>query len=408
MKLFVNHFQNARQSIRANQMRSFLTMLGITIGIASITAIFALGAGAQHIVSDQVDELGGNIAVVRPGNQEGGIHGEIAQLGSSSYATSTLTDVDVTTIGNIKHVTAVAPIMILPGAVKGNSDAPKNTPIVATSPDFAKMSSLKISEGQFLDDELVANAVVIGTQLSIDSFGTEHSIGKTLKIRGESHTVVGVIARLNQPINYNGVDIDRSAIVSMRGGRDLNQGALHIQQINIQSDSIANLDTVITDINKSLLRSHYQQADFTVLAGPDIAQPTSRLFSAIAGFSITIAAISLIVGGVGIMNIMLVNVAERTREIGIRKALGATNSAITTQFLIESVVLSLSGGLAGYLLGYGTAFIVSIFLTFDPIFTWQIAVLALGLSLVIGTLFGLYPALKASRKDPITALRQYE
>jgi len=249
---------------------------------------------------------------------------------------------------------------------------------------------------------------VIGPQLSIDTFGTEQSIGKTIRIKGGSFTVIGVLKRANNPVNYNNVDFDRAAVISLASGRALNQGASYLQQINVKSDSVAHLGSVMTEINKALLKNHFGEVDFSVLSGSQIAQPTSHMFTAIAGVSVAIAAISLVVGGVGIMNIMLVSVAERTREIGIRKALGATNGDIVAQFIIESLSLSIGGGISGYLVGYVIAFAVSTFLTFDPVLNWEIALTALGVSLVIGTLFGIYPAIRAARKDPISALRQYE
>jgi putative ABC transport system permease protein len=191
-------------------------------------------------------------------------------------------------------------------------------------------------------------------------------------------------------------------------GQQLNQGSSQIQQINIQANSVSNLDQVIVDTNKLLLKNHLNEVDFTVLSGDEIAQPSSQLFAAVAGVTAVIAAISLLVGGVGVMNIMLVNVAERTREIGIRKAVGASNSDIVAQFLIESLFLSIGGGISGYIIGYVVAFAASTFLTFDPIFTWDIGLAALAVSLIVGTLFGLYPAIRAARKDPINALKQYD
>ena len=239
-------------------------------------------------------------------------------------------------------------------------------------------------------------------------FGTEHSIGQTIRVKGEPFTIIGVMKRTNSPINYNNVDFDNAVLINLESGRALNQGSSHLQQINVQSDSVTHLTSVITTINKTLLRNHLNEVDFAVLSGTQVAQPTSRIFTAIAGVSVAIAAISLIVGGVGIMNIMLVSVAERTREIGIRKALGASNRDIVAQFLIESLVLSIGGGVAGYLLGYAVAFAISTFLTFDPILNWEVAGVAIGVSLIIGTLFGIYPAIRAARRDPISALRQYE
>lgn len=405
--LLFTHIQNARQSIRANRMRSLLTMLGVTIGIASITTILALGVGATRIIGKQVDALGGNIAVVRPGAEAGTLTQEVTQFGAQ-FAASTLTDADIAAVEGISHVEAVAPLMVLHGAVTGDSPAPSNTPVVATTPKLETVSNLIMKDGQFLDPSLSNATAVVGPQLAVNLFGTEQAIGKTVNIKGKPFTIIGILKRQNDPVNYNNVDFDNAAVINMDSGRELNQGASHIQQINIKSDSVGNLEGVITQVNQTLLRTHLGQVDFSVLSGDQIAQPTSKIFMAIAGASVAIAAISLIVGGIGIMNIMLVNVVERTREIGIRKALGATSGDIVWQFLIESLALSIGGGVAGYLLGYALAFGISMLLTFDPVLNWQIAAVALGVSVIIGTLFGLYPAIRAARKDPISALRQYD
>jgi putative ABC transport system permease protein len=407
--LLINHIQNARQSLKSNRMRSGLTMLGITIGVASITTILALSGGASKIVSDQVTELGGNIAVVRPGIVSDSPFDDLSQLPSQqSFSASTITETDLAYIQSIEHVEAAAPLMVLTGAVKAASSAPANSPIVATTPELEHINELKIRSGQFLDPRLSPNTAVIGPQLSVDIFGTEESIGKTMTIRGQLFTVIGILERTNKPINYNNIDFDQAVIITIEAGRVMNQGILQIQQINIRSDSVASLNQVIIDTNKALLKTHLGEADFSVLSGDQIAQPTNRVFYAIAGMTAAIAAISLLVGGIGIMNIMLVSVAERTREIGIRKALGASNGDIVGQFLIESLALSIGGGVSGYILGYLGAFAISLLLPFDPIFTWQIAVAAIGVSLVVGVLFGIYPAVRASKKDPISALRQYD
>lgn len=402
-----SHIQNAVQSLRSNHTRSLLTMLGVTIGIASITTILALGSGASQIVDQQVEALGGNIAVIRPSNTAKS--GDLSDLHTNNdFAASTLTETDIISIQNAQNVKAVAPLMVLSGTVKADSGAPAGTPILATTPDFGQIERLETGSGQFINDAVAINTATIGAQLSVDLFGTEQSIGKTFTIRGQTFTVIGVLKRLGSPINYNSIDLDRTAIISLEGGRQLNRGILQIQQINIQSDSVANLDQTLADINQELLKNHAGEQDFTILSGSQIAQPTSRLFYAIANVTTAIAAISLIVGGVGIMNIMLVSVAERTREIGIRKALGATNADIAWQFLIESLAISLGGGLIGYVVGYVIAFALSTFLTFNPIFNWQIMLTVAAVSIIIGTLFGFYPAVRAARKDPIEALRQYD
>lgn len=406
--LLLNHLENAHQSLKSNKMRSALTMLGVTIGVASITAILALSAGASKVVGDQIDALGGNIAVIRPGAPTVEPLTDIVHVNPHrEFSVSTLTESDVALALATPHVAAAAPLMILNGTIKANSTAPFDSSIVATTPDLALISDLPLRAGDFLSATSPANAVVIGTQLSVNIFGTEESIGRMLSIRGMPFRVVGILKNTNNPINYNAVDFDNTAIVSLTNGKLLNQGIVQIQQINVRSDSVANLPGAIASIGTSLVTAHADERDFTVLTGDQISQPTSRLFYAIAGVTAAVAGISLLVGGIGIMNIMLVSVAERTREIGIRKALGANNADVTTQFLIESLAMGIGGGIAGYAIGYLIAFIISTFLTFDPVLNWQIAVVALALSAIMGTVFGLYPAIRASHKDPIESLRQF-
>lgn len=405
--LFINHIHNAGQSLRSGRVRSILTMMGVTIGVASVTAILALGGGASRIVNDQINLLGGNIAVIRPGAAVNTINNITQPQTNHGYATSTLTEPDVKQLGKIKHINSVAPLMILSGSIKADSVAPADSTILATTPKLANISNLKLREGQFLGDTIDSNSIVVGQQLSVNIFGTESSIGRTLTIRGQTFIVVGVLKLINNPINYNSIDFDNAAIINFDSGKKLNKNISQIQQINIKADSIGNLGQVVVDTNKMLVKNHGGENDFSVLVGEQISQPTSQLFYSIASVTAAIAAISLFVGGIGIMNIMLVTVAERTREIGIRKSLGASNNDIMYQFLIESLAISISGGVVGYIAGYTIAFIISEFLAFNPVINWQIALAAIAISVVMGTLFGLYPAVRAARKDPIESLNRH-
>lgn len=407
--LFTNHLANAYESLRSNRMRTGLTVLGVTIGVASIIVIFSLSAGATKIITNQIQQLGGAVAVIRPGSpdRQTQINDLTATLAGTS-TTSSLSEQDVNDIKQIEHVKAAAPLMLLGGSVSAGDNNPNNSSIVATTPDFAKITNLPMSDGQFIDSVTNQDTAVVGNQLAIDLFGTDQAAGHTFHTHGVTYTVIGVLDRTNNPINYNNVDFDHAAIISLDSAKNINKGTAYIQQINILATDADKLPAVITKINDTLKSNHQGEKDFMVLSGDTLSRPANELFTTVVTTLTTVAAISLIVGGIGIMNIMLVGVSERTREIGIRKALGASSAHITWQFLIESLAMSVTGGILGYIFGYLLAFgVARTLLTFDPVFTWQIVGIALGVSLAIGLLFGLYPAIRAARKDPIEALRQY-
>lgn len=406
--LLLEHIRGAHQSLRATRMRTALTVLGITIGIASITLILSLSSGITKVVSNQVDALGGNIAIIRPGVPSKDINDLTNPTPYQGFATSTITQRDAQDIAALDNVSATAPIMVINGTVKADKTAPDHTPIVASSPDLISIANISMRDGQFIDSVTNRDTAVIGNQLSVDLFGTDNSIGRTFKIREQSFTVIGVLKHTNDPINFNNINFDNAAIISLESGKALNRDVAQVQQINVRASSVDTLPGVMNDISALLDKNHDKQKDYTILSGDDIAEPTNQLFLMIGSVTTAIASISLIVGGVGVMNIMLVNVAERTREIGLRKAVGASNSNIIGQFMAEALIMSLLGGIIGYAIGYLLAFIISSsFLTFDPAFTWQIAATALGISVIVGGLFGLYPAIRAARKDPIESLRQY-
>jgi ABC-type antimicrobial peptide transport system permease subunit len=405
--LVVEHIQNAYQSLKSTRLRTLLTTLGVAIGVASITVILSLAGGITKVVAHQVEALGGNIAVVRPGIITHDISDFSNPISQQNFSTSTITEADVEDISKLDGVEDVAPLMIINGSPKSGSTTVTQSTILATTPTFASTASLTLRDGQFIDSVTNRNSAVIGTQLSVDLFGTDQPIGKTFNMRGQTFTIIGVLKRANDPVNFNNIDFDKAAIISLESGKSFHRGMAQIQQINIRAKSVASLQSVIKNANDQLTKNHQNEKDFTILTGTEIAAPTSQVFIAVAGVMTAIAAISLVVGGIGIMNIMLVGVAERTREIGLRKSVGASNSNIIWQFMIEALAISLLGGILGYVGGYIIAFAISTLLTFDPAFTWEIALAAFGTSLVVGLVFGIYPAIRAARKDPIEALRQY-
>ena len=408
--LLFEHIHNAVQSLRSTRMRTLLTTVGIAIGIASITCILALAGGVTKVIANQVSALDGNLAVVRPGSAASTINSLANPTVQHSYAASSLSEQDLAAIQATPGVKAAAPLMLVNGKIKaGNGAAPKSADgtILATTPNLESIANLPIRDGQFIDSVTNSDTAVIGSQLSVDLFGTDQSIGKTFSVRGHSFTIIGVLQHMKDPINYNAVDFDHSAIISLKSGKALSQGIAHIHQINVKADSADKLPAVVEKINTQLLTSHQDEQDFSVLSGDQISQPTTDFFKAMTAMMTVFAAISLIVGGIGVMNIMLVGVAERTREIGLRKSVGASNSNIVWQFMTEALIISLIGGVAGYCIGYVVAFAVCATLPFEPLFTWEILAITLGVSVVVACVFGIYPAVKAARKDPIESLRQY-
>lgn len=405
--LLSEHYRTARQSLDRARLRTMLTMIGVAIGVASVTAILALSSGVNRVLDKQVTELGSSVAIVRPTANSPTLTDLSNPTPLTAYTTSPLEERDVAALKKLPDVSAVAPIMTLSGSVRSNDATPELSTIVATTPEFIDISQFKIFDGQFIDEQTRDNTAVIGMQLSIDLFGDEQSVGQRFYIRGQPITVVGVLKRQDQPINYNNIDFDHAAIISFESGKLFNGGVAQIQQINVQTADGTNAAKAKSSIEKTLVKNHDGEKDADVFVGKEIARPSSNLFNFISVAMAVIASVSLLVGGVGIMNIMLVGVSERTREIGLRKAVGASNATIVGQFLIEALIISVIGGIVGFLGGYFIAFLVSLAIPYDPSFSWAIAGWAFALSVGVGVLFGLYPAIRAARKDPIESLRRY-
>lgn len=405
--MWIDHFENAYRTLKSNRVRTLLTVLGITIGIASVTCILAISGGVKQMIGGQVEALDGRIAVIRPSVQTRDPNALINPIIQQTFSVSTLTEADIQALTGMKNLDAVVPLMTIDGSLKTDRKTVKDSTILATTPNFTKATHVSMKAGQFLDDATDSTTAVIGEDLSLELFNTDRPIGQLFTMRGQQFTVIGVMKRSNNPINFNNVDLNRAVIVNFERGKLFHQGRSQIQQINLLAKDASNLAELTSQAKQKLLSQHLDEEDFSITTGDAITRPSNQLFNAITDVMTAIAAISLFVGGIGIMNIMLVGVAERTREIGIRKAVGANQYNITAQFLMESLIISLLGGLFGYILGYVMAFSVSVFLYFTPAFTWQTAATAFAMATVVGVVFGSYPAIKAARKNTIVSLRQY-
>lgn len=404
--MIFTHIRIALGSLRANRVRTALTTLGIVIGVASIALVLSLGEGARQAVGDQVSELGDNIILIKPGNS--GFRDISAYNPYSTSITSTLTERDYRSVLENKQVESVAPLMLISGSVKNGDITTNDAPIIATNESLDDILGLKLQSGEFIGSASSRGTVVIGQQLALELFGTDQARGQEIIIKGRPHTVIGVIKNTKHPINLAGVDLDHTVYTSLDNGKSFNQGIAQIQQIIVRADSASQIKPLAGNLDGVLLQNHESEHDFSVLAGRDVARSADSFFTSVVIITALVSSVAIIVGGIGIMNIMLVSVSERTREIGIRKAVGATDGQIVAQFMIETLTMSLSGGLVGLLIAYGIAFLVGSFLFFAPAVNWEIIVGSLAIALVVGIIFGIYPAIKAARKDPIEALRQYQ
>ena len=406
--LLRTHFRLAKASIRENKTRSFLTCLGIAIGVASIILILSLMGSISNLIKTEVNEIGADLIVVRPNSTKDAVTNIVEELTSAnSFQKSNLATSDVSIIKKIENVSAVAPIALASNTVSAEKDTLSSVPILGTNLDFPKIEPLALKYGAFLTEDNKDHAVVLGSTLSLTLFRTINTtVGKTVTIMGEKFMVVGVLDDIEKSINFDNVDFDNALIIDI-DALDRLTGSTQIQQINIKAANVESLPTVSAEIKTSLTEAKSGDNNFSVAYGDEITHPASSLFMIISGMLTLVAAISLIVGGIGVMNIMLVSVAERAHEIGIRKAVGASSMNILAQFLFEALILSVLGGFLGLMLGYILAFLISIITPFTPYISLEILAITFLTALGVGIIFGIYPALKAASKNPIDSLRHY-
>ena len=406
--LFSTHLRLARTSIKENRTRSFLTCLGIAIGVASIVLILSLMGGISNLIKTEISEIGSDLIVVRPSSTKDSVTSIIDELTSSNtFQNSSLNTSDVTEIKKIEDISAAAPIATSNNKIDSEKNNISSVQILGTNEDFIKIQPLAMHYGSFLKDDTEEKTIVLGRTLSLSLFNTINStVGKTVTIMGEKFMIVGVLDKIDKSINFDNIDFDNAAIINIKNLNKITESA-QIQQINIKAANTDSLAQISDKIKESLTNQKLGDQNFTVSYGADIAHPASSLFLIVSGMLTVVAAISLIVGGIGVMNIMLVSVAERSHEIGVRKAVGASSRNILMQFLFEALILSILGGVFGLILGYLAAFIISTITPFSPYISWHIIALTFLTTLAVGIIFGIYPAIKAASKNPIDSLKHY-
>jgi putative ABC transport system permease protein len=400
----VNIVRSAFRALRRNKMRSFLTMLGIIIGVGAVIAMLAIGQGAEYSVKEQISSLGTNVLIVFPGSQQtGGL-----RMGAGTV--TTLTEEDAWAIQ--KECPAVA--FVSPGARGGGQVIAGNlnwgTSIEGTGADYLEIRSWPIEYGEFYSEQDVKAAskvCILGKTVADALFPESTPVGQNIRIRNVPFKVLGVLSKKGQ--NAMGMDQDDIILAPYTTVLRRLSHFPYLRQILLSATSPSNIGAAQVQITELLRMRHkiapYDADDFTIRNQSDLAATATATTEILTILLASIASVSLLVGGIGIMNIMLVSVTERTREIGIRMSVGARGRDILTQFLIEALVLSLLGGIIGILLGVGGSVAISSFAKWPTIITVFSILLSFGFSIAIGIFFGFYPARKAALLNPIDALR---
>ena len=407
--MWVGNFKQAINSLGRSKWRTFFTMLGIIIGIASVVTIVSLGEGLKHQIVGQINHLGSDVITVRSGklvNRDSS--SDINSLNLLAFlGASTLTTRDSDSISKLPSVSAVAPMDFVTSSAKAGGKELDNLFVIGTTPDISQVLPENITYGWFFSqDDPNQNYAVIGADVAQQLFGELNPVGHSLIISGQSFVVSGVLAKSSASLlSVAETDFNSAVLIPLTPAKELASGQTNVLQILVKAKDPSSLDSTVSDVNAVLLKNHAGQQNFTVLKQYELLQIAGGVINQLTAFISGIAAISLLVGGIGIMDIMLVNVSERNREIGIRKAIGATNRQILNHFLVEGLVLSVGGGIFGVIASLIIFAILRVETNLQPVITWSIMLLAVGISVLVGIIFSVVPAVKAARKNPIDALR---
>lgn len=388
----------ARQSLRSHKLRSRLSTIGIVISVFIISLIFIISDSLKTSLADQASVLNSDSIIVNGANSN-----RLLNLVTTLPDSTLLTD-DADAIQNRLSGSHVVSNLILNGSASFDDTQLSNVTTVATStvsPDDLHLTML--DGGWFSDNERDKKWVILGENLANQLIGTSHPQSQIVDIKGEKFTVVGVVQRINQPLSVLGYDVDNTAFISLENGQSLADSD-NLSQLIVTN--VDNVDDAKLTITKALAGNHPDDDDYAIDTASSIAERLTELVNYITIAACGVSGLILLISCISIANIMLVNITERRREIGIRKAVGATTRNIMGQFIAESLIMSLRGGIIGILLAYGVAAIILLFMSVNLTFSWLALAVGFVVPVIVGIIAGVYPAYRASRQNIIEALNQ--